>query len=162
MTSTDEKNPHTEIARRFLHERSDARVSRSVSPDGAQVACVVTTFDLDENTTRSRDLARRCARHAPGRTMASPDGRPTGSWLAFTSRRGEEKGDTTLHVLPIDGPGEIRTVCTMPDGIDSSRLVARRRHDRLHQPHPRRALRGQGRELAGAAQDRALLLPAER
>ena len=42
----------------------------------------------------------------------SPDGRS----LAFTSRRGEKEHETTLHVLPVDGPGEVRTVATMPDG----------------------------------------------
>ena len=33
------------------------------------------------------------------------------------ARRGEKKGDSTLHVLPVAGPGEVRTVCTMPDGL---------------------------------------------
>ncbi|MEL6891813.1 MAG: S9 family peptidase, partial [Actinomycetota bacterium] len=32
-------------------------------------------------------------------------------------RRGEKKGDSTLHVLPVHAPGEVRTVCTMPDGL---------------------------------------------
>mgnify|MGYP000750713513 CR=1 FL=1 len=35
----------------------------------------------------------------------SPDGR----FLAFTSRRGEKRGDSTLHVLPIGVAGEVRT-----------------------------------------------------
>ena len=41
-------------------------------------------------------------------------------------------------------------------------LVAGRRVARVHQPHPRRALRRQGRVVAGAAQDRALRQPTQR
>ena len=48
-----------------------------------------------------------------GNPVWSPDGR----FLAFTGRRGEKEGDSTLHVTPVDAPGELRTVCTMPDGL---------------------------------------------
>ena len=108
-------SPHGLIARQVLHLRSSVGRPR-LSPDGTRVASVVTTIDLEENTTRSRvwlgDTPITAGPH-DGQPTWSPDGR----WLAFTSRRGEKQGDSTLHILPIEGPGELRTVCTMPDGL---------------------------------------------
>ena len=121
MTNTDRPSDadteplHTDIARRFLHERSDVH-DPQVSPDGSQVAHVVTTCNLDENTTIARiwlDGTPVSAGPHDSQPRWSPDGR----WLAFTSRRGDKKGDATLHVLPVHGPGEVRTVCTLPEGI---------------------------------------------
>jgi len=80
------------------------------------VAFVVATSDVDENTTRSRvwlDDAPLTAGDHDANPVWSPDGR----FLAFTSRRGEKKGDSTLHIVPITASGEVRTVCTMPDGL---------------------------------------------
>jgi len=77
----------------------------------------VSTVDLDENTNRTRiwlDGSPITAGPHDGQPTWSPDGRR----LAFTSRRGEKEGDSTLHILPIEGPGELRTLCTMPDGLD--------------------------------------------
>ena len=77
---------------------------------------MVSTIDLDENVTRTRiwlDGSPLTAGPHDGQPTWSPDGR----WLAFTSRRGEQQGDSTLHVLPIGGEGEVRTLCTMPDGL---------------------------------------------
>ena len=42
----------------------------------------------------------------------SPDGRS----LAFTGKRSDKKAETTLHVIPVDLPGETRTIASMPDG----------------------------------------------
>lgn len=87
-----------------------------MSPDGNHVAFVVATTDLEDNTTRTRvwlDDAPVTAGEHDGAPTWSPDGR----FLAFTSRRGEKQGDSTLRVMPIDGPGEVRTVCTMIDGL---------------------------------------------
>ncbi len=100
----------------MLHLRSAAGKPR-LSPDGSSVACVVSTIDVDENITRTRvwlDGSPLTAGPHDDQPTWSPDGRS----LAFTSRRGEKQGDSTLHILPIDGPGELRTVCTMPDGMD--------------------------------------------
>lgn len=80
------------------------------------MAGVVATIDLDENTTRSRVWIDGSPVTA-GEHDANPTWSPDGRWLAFTSRRGEKDGDSTLQVLPVDGPGEVRTVCTMPDGL---------------------------------------------
>jgi dipeptidyl aminopeptidase/acylaminoacyl peptidase len=109
-------SPHAQIAHDLLHGRS-AAVHPAVSPDGARVACVVATVDVERNTTQSRvwlDGSPITDGPHDGNPAWSPDGR----WLAFTSRRGEKKGDSTLHVIPVGGPGETRTVCTMPDGLE--------------------------------------------
>lgn len=107
---------HARIAHDLLHGRSSAG-QPAVSPDGRLVACVVSTIDVDDNTTRSRvwlDGTPITAGPHDSRPTWSPDGRR----LAFASRRSDRDGDSTLHVIPVDGPGETRTVCTMPDGLD--------------------------------------------
>ncbi len=106
---------HAAIAQEHIHGLSFV-TSLSVAPDGGAIASVVGTADVDENTTRTRvwlDGAPITAGPHDGNPTWSPDGRH----LAFTSRRGEKKGDSTLHVMPITGPGEVRTVCTRADGL---------------------------------------------
>ena len=115
-TDVDQLTRHGRIARDLLHLRTEVSRPR-LSPDGSRVASVVSTIDLDENTTRTRvwlDRAPITAGPHDGQPAWSPDG----GWLAFTSRRGEQEGDSTLHVMPVDGPGEVRTICTMADGLD--------------------------------------------
>lgn len=99
-----------------------------LSPDGSRTAFVVSTIDVDENTTTSRVWSSG-PDHPPAPLTAGPrDGGPAwspdGRYLSFTSARGEkgtpEEKHATLHVLPVDGPGETRTVVTMPDGIDDA------------------------------------------
>jgi dipeptidyl aminopeptidase/acylaminoacyl peptidase len=112
---THAPSAHRAIAERLIDGRSVAGAV-TLSPDGGHVAFVVATTDLGENTTRTvvwLDDAPVTAGAYDGSPAFSPDGR----YLAFTSRRGEKKGDSTLHVLPIAGPGELRTICTMPDGL---------------------------------------------
>ena len=128
---------HREIAERLIDGRS-AVGQVAVSPDGQHVAFVVATTNLAKNTTITRvwiDDAPVTAGDHDGNPTWSPDGR----FLAFTSRRGETKGDSTLHVLPVAAAGEVRTLCTMPDGLGDvawspdGRLVAftsRTRHER--------------------------------
>jgi dipeptidyl aminopeptidase/acylaminoacyl peptidase len=106
---------HTDIATRLLDGRT-AVAAPAVAPDGTRIAFVAGTIDLGETTTKTRvwlDGAPVTAGPHDGNPAWSPDGR----WLAFTSRRGEKEGDSTLHVMPVGGPGEVRTVCTMPDGL---------------------------------------------
>ncbi len=128
MSSTPDSSVHATIARDLIHQNST--VSNPVlSPDGTRVASVVRTTDLDENTAISRiwlDDAPLTAGPKDSGPVWSPDGRS----LAFVSRRGEKSSDATLHVLPIEGPGEVRQICAMPDGIgdvawspDGSRLA---------------------------------------
>ncbi|NND75413.1 MAG: S9 family peptidase [Ilumatobacter sp.] len=115
MTNAPEKSAHTKIAERLIDGRSSAG-QPAVSPDGSRVAFVVSTTNLAKNTNVSRvwiDDAPVSAGDHDGNPAWSPDGR----FLAFTSRRGEKKGDSTLHVLPVTSPGETRTLCTMPDGL---------------------------------------------
>jgi dipeptidyl aminopeptidase/acylaminoacyl peptidase len=119
VTDTADTPLHTKIATELLHDRSSVGMPR-VGPDGSHVACVVATIDLDDNVTRTRvwlDGNPVTAGPFDNQPAWSPDGR----WLAFTSRRGEKKGDSTLHVMPIEGPGEVRTVCVMPDGLGDVR-----------------------------------------
>ena len=89
----------------------------AVSPDGRHVAFVVATTNLAKNTT-STLVWIDDAPVSAGPHDANPTWSPDGRFLAFTSRRGEKQGDSTLHVLPVAGAGEVRTLCTMPDGLD--------------------------------------------
>ena len=106
---------HRAIAERFIDRRSGIGTI-AVSPDGSHVAFVVETIDLAKNTTHTTvwlDDSPATAGDHDGNPCWSPDGR----FLAFTARRGEKKGDSTLHILPVGAAGELRTVCTMPDGL---------------------------------------------
>ncbi len=125
VPSTD-SSPHRDIARRLLHGRVAAEAPR-LSPDGERTAFVVSTIDVDENTTRTRVwLAGPDRPPAPltaGPHDSGPAWSPDGRYLSFASTRGEkgtpQEKHCTLHVLPVDGPGETRTVATMPDGIET-------------------------------------------
>lgn len=96
-----------------------------VSPDGHRVAYVVTRVDLKANTYRSQVWLADVDGSRPPRPLTAGEHRdgnpcwsPDGTWLAFTSGRSEKKGETTLHVLPIGESGELRTIATMPDGVN--------------------------------------------
>ena len=94
MAATDTDTPDSssrfaEIARELIHERSSVG-SPTLSPDGAHVACVVATADLDDNTVRTRvwlDGTPLTAGPNDSQPVWSPDGR----YLAFTSRRSAGK-----------------------------------------------------------------------
>ena len=97
----------------------DARrpARRSLSPDGTRIAFVVAIDRPQEERHATHGSGSTAPRSPPARTTATPKWSPDGRFLAFTSRRGEKKGDSTLHILPVAGPGETRTLCTMPDGL---------------------------------------------
>lgn len=135
---------HRQIAERVIGSVVQAS-SPVVSPDGQHVAFVVTRPDIEQNRTVSRIwLATTDGTGTPhpltgGDRDGQPVWSPDGASLAFTSARSEKQGETTLHVMPIGGPGEVRTIATMPDGIagvrfspDGSHLAftSRTRHER--------------------------------
>ncbi|MEK7296166.1 MAG: S9 family peptidase, partial [Actinomycetota bacterium] len=102
--------------------------SPAVSPDGQQVAYVVTRVDFKANKYRSQVWLARADGSTPPRPLTAgekrdgnPSWSPDGTWLAFTSGRSEKKGETTLCIIPIGTNGEIRTVATMPDGVGNVR-----------------------------------------
>ncbi len=108
---------HKVIAEQLIDGRS--WVSQpAVSPDGKSVACVVHTTSLEKNKSFSQ-VWLNGAPLTGGEHDNSPTWSPTGDALVFTSRRGEKDGEGTLHVLPITGPGEVRTLCSLAEGIDA-------------------------------------------
>ena len=85
----------------------NARPSRRTA---RQIAFVVTRVDMKKNKYFSQVWLAAADGSQPPRpgdrtatTTATPRGAPTVASLAFTSRRGENKGEATLHVLPMIG-----------------------------------------------------------
>ncbi len=118
--------------------------SPAVSPDGRRIAFVVTRVDLADNAYRSQVWLAHVdtgAAHAitSGDDDTQPVWSPGGELLAFTSHRGDAGSESSLHLLPIATPGEMRTIATMPESIsdvcfspDGSLLAftSRTRHER--------------------------------
>jgi len=94
----------------------------AVSPDGTQVVFVVKRVDLEDNGYRTQlwiaptDGSARARPLTSGRKDANPVWSPDGSALAFTSARGAA-GHTTLHVMPMDGPGETSTIAERDEAV---------------------------------------------
>ncbi len=94
----------------------------AISPDGRRVAFTVRRVDLPGNRYISQVWLYDTAGGSPrpltrGDKDGGPVWSPDGSALAFTSARGEKEEDATLHILPMDGPGEVVTVATMREGV---------------------------------------------
>ena len=113
-------------------------------------------------TPRPRSCGSTTPLQRPDPTTPTPTWSPDGRFLAFTSRRGETKGDSTLHLLPIGAPGELRTLCTMSDGLGDVAWSPDGRRLAFTSRTRRRALRRGERRLAAAPQGRAALQPAQR
>lgn len=137
-------SPHRQIAERVIGSTVQAS-SVSLSPDGSMAAFVVSRVDLAENTTRSQIWLAPTDGSTPPRAVTSgqhdnqPAWSPDGRWLAFASDRSETPGEATLHVLPVGHPGELRTLASMDDGVDTPvwspdgtmiAFVSRTRHER--------------------------------
>ena len=123
QNATSEASPHTAIAERFIGGVVSAS-NPAVSPDGSQIAFVVGRVDLPMNTTRSEIWIAAADASTTPRPLTNgekndrlPTWSPDGNSLAFVSGRTENKGEATLHVLPMGIPGELRTIATMKDGI---------------------------------------------
>ena len=112
-----EASPHAQIAIDLLDGRSVVS-SPVVSPDGRHVAAVVSTVDYTKNKTFST-VWLDGQPLTGGEFDSSPFWSPDSGSLGFTSRRGEKKGESTLHVVPVSRGGETRTLCSMPDGVGS-------------------------------------------
>lgn len=117
---------HMAIAERFVSNIVQAGAP-ALSPDGSMVAFVVQRVDMAKNGYRTQvwlgptDGSRPPAPVTSGEHDGQPEWSPDGRSLAFTSRRGEKKGDSTLHVMPVDSAGEVRNVATMKDGLGDVR-----------------------------------------
>ncbi|HET8629088.1 MAG TPA: S9 family peptidase [Thermomicrobiales bacterium] len=97
-----------------------------ISPDGARVAYVVTTMDVDEDTYRSQiwvvpTAGGEPARYTGGKNDSSPRWSPDGARLAFVSKRGdgtkegEKKAKPQIWLLDLDG-GEARQLTKAKNG----------------------------------------------
>ncbi|MGB8859135.1 MAG: S9 family peptidase [Ilumatobacteraceae bacterium] len=119
---TPELSRHAALADRIIGNIVQAS-SPAVSPDGSQVAFVVTRVVMETNKYRSQVWLAVADGSTPPRVLTSGDNdgnpawSPDGRELAFTSRRSAKKGETTLHVLPVGAGGETRTIATMKDGV---------------------------------------------
>ena len=114
---------HAELAEQIIGGVV-AAATPAVSPDGRWIAFVVARTDFAKNRARAQVWLAAADGSTPPRPLSAGDKNdsqpawaPDGRSLAFTSSRSEKKGESTLHVLPIDGPGELRTIATMPDGV---------------------------------------------
>jgi dipeptidyl aminopeptidase/acylaminoacyl peptidase len=115
---------HRAIAERIIGNLTQAG-QPTLSPDGRWLAFTVARVDLEANRGRSTIWLAPVDGSEPPRPLTSGDVDNSPVWspdsraLAFSSRRGDAKRDATLHLLPVDSPGEVRTLASMKDGVDS-------------------------------------------
>ena len=92
----------------------------AISPDGRVAVVAVTRYDVKENkgftdlwmipTTGGETRQLTADPASDTQPVFSPDGR----WIAFVSKRGEDK-ESQIYVIPTDG-GEARRVTNVPTG----------------------------------------------
>ncbi len=106
--------------------------SLSLSPDGAQAVCAVSTFSMDANTSATSLYLLSSFGGEPRRltTCGDKDGRPAwspaGDAIAFVAKREQEgrKDETPqLYVIAPDG-GEARRVSDFAPGIEAFKWFA--------------------------------------
>ena len=120
--SSPELSAHAALAERIIGNIVQAS-SPAVSPDGSQIAFVVTRVDMAKNKYFSQVWLAAADAGTPPRPVtsgdhdANPTWSPDGTTLLFTSRRSAKKNESTLHALPIGAIGETRTVASMRDGL---------------------------------------------
>ncbi len=120
--SSPELSVHAALAERIIGNIVQAS-SPAVSPDGRQIAFVVTRVDMSKNKYFSQVWLAAADASTPPRPVtsgdhdANPTWSPDGTTLLFTSRRSAKKTESTLHALPIGAIGETRTLASMRDGL---------------------------------------------
>jgi dipeptidyl aminopeptidase/acylaminoacyl peptidase len=116
--SNDRRVPITETS--WLDMRLAGGIA--ISPDGKQVAFEVSTRPPGQDDMRTSIWLGEIADAEPrpltkGKKADScPRWSPDGKRLAFTSKGEGEKDKAQLHIMEMDS-GEIRQVCSMPNGV---------------------------------------------
>ena len=95
--------------------------SPALSPDGTQVAFVVSQPDVAANITRTTIWLAALDGSSPphpitdGADDHGPVWSPDGRALAYVAK-GATDGEAVIRLMPIGTPGDTRTLATMPDG----------------------------------------------
>ena len=104
----------------------------ALSPDGKLAVLPVTRYDVAENKGFT-DLWMIPTAGGAARQLTSdpaPDTQPTfspdGKWLAFVSKRGDDK-QSQVYVIATDG-GEARRVTNIPTGVEAPKWFPDSRH----------------------------------
>jgi dipeptidyl aminopeptidase/acylaminoacyl peptidase len=105
---------------RYVVDVSDPRIS----PDGSQIACVVTRSDYAHNLATSDVVLVNVASGAQRvltrqrSDVMGPQWSPSGDRLAFIARAGEgDEAEDQIYIMPMKG-GDARKVTNAPNGVD--------------------------------------------